>query len=49
MHDNNRAYRVGRGMKAGCAWTNCYHLYTAPTVFGGYKQSDIWTRNHKMM
>ncbi|WP_241958024.1 aldehyde dehydrogenase family protein, partial [Pseudomonas aeruginosa] len=23
--DINRAYRMGRGIKAGRVWTNCYH------------------------
>ncbi|QBN01387.1 putative aldehyde dehydrogenase [Pseudomonas aeruginosa] len=27
--DINRAYRMGRGIKAGRVWTNCYHLYPA--------------------
>uniref|UniRef100_UPI00261A8B0A aldehyde dehydrogenase n=1 Tax=Acidocella sp. TaxID=50710 RepID=UPI00261A8B0A len=27
--DGNRAYRMGRGIKAGRVWTNCYHLYPA--------------------
>ena len=27
--DINRAYRVGRAIKAGRVWTNCYHLYPA--------------------
>ena len=26
----NIAYRMGRGIKAGRVWTNCYHLYPAP-------------------
>ncbi|MBT9110311.1 aldehyde dehydrogenase family protein, partial [Pseudomonas aeruginosa] len=29
--DINRAYRMGRGIKAGRVWTNCYHLYPAQT------------------
>ncbi len=28
--DINRAYRMGRGIKAGRVWTNCYHLYSGP-------------------
>jgi len=47
--DSNRAYRVGRGIKAGRVWTNCYHLYPAHAAFGGYKQSGIGRENHKMM
>ena len=47
--DGNRAYRFGRGIKAGRVWTNCYHLYPAHAAFGGYKQSGIGRENHKMM
>lgn len=25
--DANACYRMGRGIKAGRVWTNCYHLY----------------------
>ena len=27
--DGSLAYRMGRGIKAGRVWTNCYHLYPA--------------------
>ncbi|GMA21758.1 acetaldehyde dehydrogenase ExaC [Arsenicicoccus piscis] len=47
--DMNRAYRMGRGIKAGRVWTNCYHQYPAHAAFGGYKQSGIGRENHKMM
>jgi len=47
--DINRAYRLGRGIKAGRVWTNCYHLYPAHAAFGGYKQSGIGRETHKMM
>ncbi|MGN4149617.1 acetaldehyde dehydrogenase ExaC [Burkholderia gladioli] len=47
--DANCAYRVGRGIKAGRVWTNCYHLYPAHAAFGGYKQSGIGRETHKMM
>jgi len=47
--DINTAYRVGRGLKAGRVWTNCYHLYPAHAAFGGYKQSGIGRETHKMM
>jgi len=47
--DSNRAYRMGRGIKAGRVWTNCYHAYPAHAAFGGYKQSGIGRENHKMM
>jgi aldehyde dehydrogenase len=47
--DMNTAYRLGRSIKAGRVWTNCYHLYPAHAAFGGYKQSGIGRENHKMM
>ncbi|SES34380.1 aldehyde dehydrogenase [Pedococcus cremeus] len=47
--DGARAYRMGRGIKAGRVWTNCYHHYPAHAAFGGYKQSGIGRENHKMM
>ena len=47
--DGNRAFRMGRAIKAGRVWTNCYHLYPAHAAFGGYKQSGIGRENHKMM
>ncbi len=47
--DAGTAYRMGRGIKAGRVWTNCYHLYPAHAAFGGYKQSGIGRENHKMM
>ncbi len=47
--DGSRAYRMGRGIKAGRVWTNCYHLYPAHSAFGGYKQSGIGRETHRMM
>ncbi|QHM70795.1 acetaldehyde dehydrogenase ExaC [Mixta intestinalis] len=47
--DINRAWRVGRAIKAGRVWTNCYHLYPAHAAFGGYKQSGIGRETHKMI
>ena len=47
--DGNRAYRMGRAIKAGRVWTNCYHAYPAHAAFGGYKQSGIGRETHKMM
>ena len=47
--DSGIAYRMGRGIKAGRVWTNCYHQYPAHAAFGGYKQSGIGRENHKMM
>src|ERR1700733_4082446 len=43
------AYRLGRGIKAGRVWTNCYHLYPAGAAFGGYKESGFGREPHKMM
>ena len=47
--DGSRAFRVGRGIKAGWVWTNCYHQYPAGAAFGGYKISGIGRETHKMM
>ncbi|GAA5066538.1 aldehyde dehydrogenase [Nocardia callitridis] len=47
--DGNTAYRLGRGIKAGRVWTNCYHAYPAHAAFGGYKKSGIGRENHAMM
>ena len=47
--DTCRAFRMGRGIKAGRVWTNCYHLYPAHAAFGGYKVSGVGRENHKMM
>ena len=47
--NGNRAYRMGRAIKAGRVWTNCYHLYPAGAAFGGYKISGVGRENHAMM
>jgi aldehyde dehydrogenase len=47
--DMNVAYRMGRGIKAGRVWTNCYHAYPAHAAFGGYKQSGLGRETHAMM
>src|SRR5271165_3574687 len=47
--DGSRAFRMGRGIKAGRVWTNCYHLYPAHAAFGGYKESGIGRETHKVM
>ncbi|MBB2155139.1 aldehyde dehydrogenase [Gluconacetobacter diazotrophicus] len=47
--DITRAYRMGRAIKAGRVWTNCYHAYPAHAAFGGYKQSGIGRESHRMM
>ncbi|MGC2252056.1 MAG: aldehyde dehydrogenase family protein, partial [Acidobacteriaceae bacterium] len=36
--NSNNLYRVGREIKAGRVWTNCYHMYPAGAAFGGYKE-----------
>jgi aldehyde dehydrogenase len=43
------AYRVGREIKAGRVWTNCYHVYPAHAAFGGYKRSGFGRETHKMI
>jgi aldehyde dehydrogenase len=47
--DISRAYRMGRAIKAGRVWTNCYHQYPAHAAFGGYKISGVGRENHRMM
>jgi aldehyde dehydrogenase len=47
--DAATAYRMGRAIKAGRVWTNCYHAYPAHATFGGYKESGIGRETHKMM
>jgi aldehyde dehydrogenase len=47
--DANTCYRMGREIKAGRVWTNCYHLYPAHAAFGGYKQSGIGRETHSKM
>ncbi|MEU7144245.1 aldehyde dehydrogenase family protein [Nocardia sp. NPDC046473] len=47
--DGNTAYRLGRRIKAGRVWTNCYHTYPAHAAFGGYKKSGMGRESHKMM
>ncbi|MDD2712481.1 MAG: aldehyde dehydrogenase [Simplicispira sp.] len=46
--NGNVAYRMGRAIKAGRVWTNCYHAYPAHAAFGGYKESGLGRENHKM-
>jgi aldehyde dehydrogenase len=46
--DGSRAFRMGRAIKAGRVWTNCYHQYPAGAAFGGYKISSIGRETHKM-
>jgi aldehyde dehydrogenase len=47
--DGARAFRMGRAIKAGRVWTNCYHHYPAHAAFGGYKASGVGRENHQMM
>jgi aldehyde dehydrogenase len=47
--NGNVAYRMGRAIKSGRVWTNCYHLYPAHAAFGGYKESGIGRENHAVM
>jgi len=47
--NGNLAYRMGRAIKAGRVWTNCYHLYPAGAAFGGHKISGVGRENHQMM
>jgi aldehyde dehydrogenase len=47
--DTSKAYRMGRAIKAGRVWTNCYHVYPAHAAFGGYKVSGVGRETHKMM
>ena len=47
--DTSKAFRMGRAIKAGRVWTNCYHLYPAHAAFGGYKVSGVGRETHKMM
>jgi aldehyde dehydrogenase len=39
--NDSLAYRMGRAIKAGRVWTNCYHQYPAGAAFGGYKMSGV--------
>jgi len=47
--DGNTCFRMGRAIKAGRVWTNCYHAYPAHAAFGGYKESGIGRETHKIM
>ena len=47
--NGNTAYRMGRAIKAGRVWTDCYHAYPAHAAFGGYKESGIGRETHKVM
>ncbi len=47
--DGARAFRMGRAIKAGRVWTNCYRRYPVHAAFGGYKASGVGRENHRMM
>jgi len=47
--DGSQAFRMGRAIKAGRVWINCYHQYPAGAAFGGYKVSGIGRETHQMM
>jgi aldehyde dehydrogenase len=47
--NGTNAYRLGRGIRAGRVWTNCYHLYPAGAAFGGYRESGFGRETHKMI
>ncbi len=47
--NGNTAFRMGKAIKAGRVWTNCYHAYPAHAAFGGYKESGIGRETHKVM
>jgi aldehyde dehydrogenase len=47
--NSNNQYRVGREIKAGRCWTNCYHLCPAGAAFGGYKESGFGRETHHMI
>jgi aldehyde dehydrogenase len=47
--NGNMAQRMGRGIKAGRIWTDCYHLYQAGAALSGYKISGVGRENHQMM
>ncbi|HUA02577.1 MAG TPA: aldehyde dehydrogenase family protein [Solirubrobacteraceae bacterium] len=47
--NGSRAFRMGRAIKAGRVWTNCYHQYPAHAAFGGYKSSGVGRENHRLM
>ncbi len=46
--NGNAAYRMGRAIKSGRVWINCFHDYAAGAAFGGYKESGFSRETHKM-
>ena len=47
--NGNLAYRMGRAIKAGRVWTNCYHLYPPERPSGATRYSGVGRENHQMM
>jgi phenylacetaldehyde dehydrogenase len=41
--DISKAHRLGKKLKAGTVWINCYNVFDSALPFGGYKQSG-WGR-----
>ena len=37
--DISKAHRIAEALRAGTVWINCYNLFDAALLFGGYKQS----------
>ena len=43
--DDNRAFRIARGVETGRMWINAYgDISTYAAIFGGYKRSGIGRR-----
>ena len=47
--NGNLAYRMGRAIKAGRVWTNCYHLYPAAPPSAATRSPGVGRENHQMM
>ena len=47
--NGNLAYRMGRAIKAGRVWTNCYHLYPAGPPSAATRSPGVGRENHQMM
>ena len=42
--NTTKAFRMGRSIKAGRVWTNCYHLYPAHAAFGATRSPGSGVR-----
>ena len=40
--DGSRAFRMGRAIKAGRVWTNCYHQYPARMLRSVATRAPAW-------